>query len=356
MFGIDDAAAAALIGTAVNAGVQGASAVAQGKLNRKTRNFNREEAEKQRVWSEMMQDKTNAWNYQMWQETNAYNSPAEQRQRLIDAGLNPIYFGLDGSSAGQISAAQPLGYERAEIGNMPNPLDSLAGLGDVYMNAKSLQKEIELKNAEIDKIKEDTQGMKLDNEWKDKTMEARTQAETLKNQLSKSQVNQIDSQIKKNEQDIKESIARTKNEDDKNGLILAQTMLAQANAYEVIALLPYRQLLTQAQTAAQKASASASYVHAAYEQGLIDAGYIDKMCGELESSIKQHNAQADNQDIQNAVNEWKLSVKNGNAFDFESIPWTRPGDKIAAYLGNSVFSIVAKASEAVGGGLSGFFK
>lgn len=100
------------------------SAVVAADINKKTMQYNKEMAEEQRNWSESMYNKQNAWNYERWLEQNEYNSPASQVQRLRDAGLNPMYYGLDGSSAGEVSAAQPLGYERAQISNLVNPVAS----------------------------------------------------------------------------------------------------------------------------------------------------------------------------------------------------------------------------------------
>lgn len=148
MFGVDDAAAGAIIGGAATVIGAGTSAVAQSSLNKKTREFNREEAEKQRLWSEKMYNEQNAWNYEMWQKQNAYNSPDAQVQRLRDAGLNPLYYGLDGSSAGDLSAAQPLGYERAQIGNQVNPF---AGFEDAAMKVaqvSNIQADTALKGQE----------------------------------------------------------------------------------------------------------------------------------------------------------------------------------------------------------------
>lgn len=119
----------ALIGAGASALAGGTSAVAQSSLNKKTREFNREEAEKQRQWNEAMAEKQNAWNYEMWMKQNEYNDPTHQVQRLRDAGLNPLYYGLDGSSAGALTAAQPLGYERARADNQANPIT--AGIGAV---------------------------------------------------------------------------------------------------------------------------------------------------------------------------------------------------------------------------------
>lgn len=124
MFGVDDAVLAAGISAAGQAIGAGASAAAAGKLNKKTMAFNREEAEKQRQWNEAMADKQNAWNYEMWLKQNEYNTPEAQVDRLRAAGLNPLYFGLDGSSAGEVTAAQPLAYERASVDNLANPVAS----------------------------------------------------------------------------------------------------------------------------------------------------------------------------------------------------------------------------------------
>lgn len=85
--------------------------------------FNRKEAEKQRNWSEKMYNEQNAWNYQMWQEEKAYNTPEAQVERLREAGLNPMFYGLDGNSTGGgFDAAQPLGYDRASMQGAENPL------------------------------------------------------------------------------------------------------------------------------------------------------------------------------------------------------------------------------------------
>lgn len=100
------------------------SAVVAADINKKTMKYNKEMAEEQRNWSEEMYNKQNAWNYERWLEQNEYNSPESQIERLKAAGLNPLYYGLDGSSAGEVTAAQPLAYERASVDNLVNPVAS----------------------------------------------------------------------------------------------------------------------------------------------------------------------------------------------------------------------------------------
>lgn len=85
-------------------------------------NWDSENARDMRAYYEKMAEKQNEWNLNMWNKTNEYNSPSAQIQRLRDAGLNPLYYGLDGSSANALESAQPLGYERASAGVFGNPM------------------------------------------------------------------------------------------------------------------------------------------------------------------------------------------------------------------------------------------
>lgn len=206
-------AAASLIGT-------GASAAAQSSLNKKTREFNREEAEKQRLWSEKMYNEQNAWNYEMWLKQNEYNSPEAQVQRMRDAGLNPLFYGLDGSSAGDLSAAQPLAYERAQVGNQANPLGSfddaalkVAQIGNIIADTAKKGQETQSEvyrrqqiQAQIENIKQENKNLlaqegltksqkeQIDrnNAWLDRLNEAIVAEREANAALNKSQKNRID--------------------------------------------------------------------------------------------------------------------------------------------------------------------
>lgn len=107
---------------------------------------------KQREWNEYMQDKQNAWNLDMWNKTNEYNSPAAQVQRMRDAGLNPLYYGLDGSSANGLESAQALGYERASAKGMENPIS--AGMDATLKSAQIAQVQ-----AATNKLKSETRSI-----------------------------------------------------------------------------------------------------------------------------------------------------------------------------------------------------
>lgn len=151
---MDPSIIAAIIGAGASVTTAGAMGVASGKMNKRAENFNREEAANQRAFSEYMANKQNAWNTEFWERASAYDSPAAQMERLREAGLNPLYFGLDGNaSQAAPTAAQPLGYERAVAPNYRNPVgDAL----EAATSVSNLQKDIELKDAQISKIKSET--------------------------------------------------------------------------------------------------------------------------------------------------------------------------------------------------------
>lgn len=105
------------------------------------RDFESEEAAKQRMWNARMLERQNEWSLEQWNRENAYNNPSAQIQRLKDAGLNPLYYGLDGSSASSIQSAQVLGYDRAS-GTFANPLGASvsSGLDTAIATAEVMQK------------------------------------------------------------------------------------------------------------------------------------------------------------------------------------------------------------------------
>lgn len=199
----------------------GATAVGQANLNKKNRKFAEEQSEKQREWSEKMYHEQNAWNYEMWNAENEYNSPAAQKQRLLDAGLNPLYYGLDGTgNANDLEAAQPLGYDQASLVGQVNPY---AGFGDIATKVaqvaniqadtalknnenltetqrrEKLQAEIvvteqELKNKLADEKLTDTQRMRIekDLEWCDRLNDAVLAEKQAAAALSQSQKKRIE--------------------------------------------------------------------------------------------------------------------------------------------------------------------
>ena len=293
---------------------QSMSELTQTIQNLNTLDRNDKSAEEQRDWSERMFDKQNEWSLNMWNKQNEYNSPSAQVQRLRDAGLNPLYYGLDGSSAGAAQMGQVLNYERAVAQNRPNPVQVGSQVLQNSMQAKSIAKDIELKNAQIDNIKANTKGTDLDTQFKEQTLEARVRGEKLANSLTEKQIDEVQSRIKKNLQDVNESIERTKNEVEKRALIMAQTMLASAQTYEIVRLVPLKEQLIQAQTQAQKASAAAAFARAAIDNKLLNEGYYDSFIDEQLQKARQAKGLADDAAWKARMDEMKAALKEGHAF------------------------------------------
>lgn len=335
-----------VIASGISAAAGVGTSVAQSNLNKKNRKWQEEQAAIQRQYSTDTLNSQNAWNMEMWNKENEYNAPLSQVERLREAGLNPLYYGLDGSSASALESASPLGYERAESNFQTNPI--AAGI-DSFVQAKGLENSTKLINAQVDKLKSETSGLDLDNEFKERTMNARVEGADLANSLTRNQIKEIDKKMDVMDEDIRLKIAQTDNEIEKKALIQAEKILAHAQAAEIVYLLPFRQNLLEAQTEAQKAAASASYMHALYEKGLIDGGYIDSLCKEA-----SNRAEASEYDVQTSqqrarmtgheadIEKFKSSVRNGTLFKTGSW-WSRAG--------NDIFGALSALSEALGGSL-----
>lgn len=293
------------------------------------RNFEREQAAQQQAWNEKMLDKENQFSLDMWNKTNEYNTPASQLARMKEAGLNPLYYGLDGSSANGLQSAQALGYDRASSSAFVNPLS--AGYGALVQN-RTLEKDIQLKNAQIDKIKAETAGIGLDTEWKDKTMDARVEAEGLSNALTKESIEKVKKERDKMDAEIKKIHNEAETEIAKKAALEAQKLLDEAKYQEITELLPYKKLLMEAQTEAEKASAALAYANAAYQRKLIDDGYVDAIISQATAGAREREAQAIAEEIKNAIH-------TGNYFD---------NDKFGGKASNAVLSGAYAFNESLG--------
>lgn len=135
--------------SAVNAYNSSMSALTQTIDNMNRIEGNERSAAEQRSWSERMMQQQNEWSLNMWNKTNEYNDPSAQLERLKRAGLNPLYFGLDGSSAQSFQSAQPLSYERANLPNQSNTFASPFQASAAAAELTSLQLDNDLKRKEL---------------------------------------------------------------------------------------------------------------------------------------------------------------------------------------------------------------
>lgn len=95
---------------------------------------------------------------EMWNKGNEYNSPAAQMERLKEAGLNPNLVYGTGSVAGNTSGSLPQYNAPSVRYDYKAPVD----WGNVLANFQDVQ----LRQAKIDNVKAQTEGINLSNQLK----------------------------------------------------------------------------------------------------------------------------------------------------------------------------------------------
>lgn len=133
------------------------------QIARETNQANRENQEYQ-----------NQWNLNMWNTQNEYNNPSQQRSRLENAGLNPIFFGLDGT--GNAGALQSAPFTAVNGAPMEN---SGQFLQQGILNATNTMLDAQYKKAMIDNLKEKTRGDKIENDYNVEIMPDRIESSHL---------------------------------------------------------------------------------------------------------------------------------------------------------------------------------
>lgn len=131
-------------------------------------NAQKKENERNREFTEYMYDKQYDNNIKMWNMQNKYDLPSAQKQRLIDAGLNPdlMYSGKGVSPSPNLQAAVA---GSASSGSLPG----YGGVADAFNQGRLVDSQVRLteaqtKNLEADSALKDSQrkGNLIDNRFK----------------------------------------------------------------------------------------------------------------------------------------------------------------------------------------------
>lgn len=105
-----------IISAGAGLGSTAASGIASGKMNRRAvkynkwalqeqQNFQSNQAQLGRDWSEEMMSKANQWSLDQWNRENEYNLPENQKARLLAAGINPALAMQGASGVGQAASS-----------------------------------------------------------------------------------------------------------------------------------------------------------------------------------------------------------------------------------------------------------
>lgn len=314
--------------------------------------YNARQADKERAWNERMMNEQNEWSLNMWNRTNEYNSPLAQRQRMEDAGLNPLYYGLDGSSANGLESAQPLGYQRANMDNFSNPVAE--GLSSAMQLAQ-----IEQTKAQTTKIKSDTEKTSLESDFLRQTLDARVEGEKLANALTKEQIEQVKTAKKQMEATISKLIEETKSEKERQNLLAWQVAVQKATEKQITELLPLQKLLVSAQAENERAQASLAYTQKAYQLGLLQSGYISTMVLQMEESIKKTVAEREFIEMQSSLKELEKKVRSGEPFEISKWcnehNWAKVAHPVLNFLSTDLWSILNAIGTSSGPLFAGLF-
>lgn len=128
---------------------QGANAIAQGRMNRKTRN-----------WNVRMHERMRAESLADFQMQNAYNHPSSQMARLREAGLNPNLVYGEGAVANNASPIKAAPVESW------NPKAISVDAGGVAAQGISMYYDTQVKQATIDNLRQQNTVLEKDSELK----------------------------------------------------------------------------------------------------------------------------------------------------------------------------------------------
>lgn len=258
-----------------------------------------------------------------YERTLEADSSKYQRQ-VLDmqaAGINPMMAVSSGAGSVQSPAAS------GSSASSPAP-PSFHTLSDV-LNLEQLRMQRRVNEAQVRNInaqtanteadteqkKSSTRSIELANEITEASKDARIKAAELSNDLTRVKVREVEKGLDEIDARIGKLKEESATEESKRELNFAQAVLARANAYQVIQLLPYEIELRKAQTESQRQAALLSAAHAAYQNKLLSDGYIDAFIAEQQA--KQSSAEA-----RAVLDQIKTALRTG---DWSDLP---------GYLGN----------------------
>lgn len=261
----------------------------------KTRMFNAEEAEKAR-------------NFEM---EMANTQKQRQVADFVAAGINPMFaagqaVSLPSASNASASAAASVSPSAAAF-NLPGLISALSQLRVNKAQADALHSQSDQSKAAAENLRADAElkdaqrkGQEFINEVNELTKDVQIQQKKANLDFSQKQLQEIDKKMEQMDEDINLKREQANTELAKQAYSLVQQAVGRASARlmhtqanEIVQMLEYNKRLSEARTMHEKAAAGLAGVQAAYQNGLITGGYIDKLIEKVgaEAGIKLNEQQ-----------------------------------------------------------------
>lgn len=287
--------------------------------------FNAVEAEKARNFSSQEAEKARNFEAEM-----ANTAKQRQVQDYVAAGINPMF--ASGQSVSLPSASNAATLQAASVSpssaafNLPSLISSLSQLRVNKAQASALNAQADQSRAQSENLRADAalkesqkKGQDFINRVNELTEDVQIEQKKAALDLSRKQLNEIDKKIELMDTDIAKKMEETNSELAKQALMCTQQALNRASARlqhtqanEIVQMLEYNKRLSEAKTMEAKAAAGLAGIQAAYQDGLITRGYIDKLVDKVgaEAGIKLNEQELSN--ISTALRTGDYSNTNVN--------------------------------------------
>lgn len=230
---------------------------------------------------------------------------------LQAAGLNPIL--ATGMSGGSVNSS-PASASASSAPPAAPGLDLGALLRGVQLDIerKVADSEVAVNESRQRNIDADTAKKEAETRWTniqadvdEVTKDAKIEAAFLANQLDRAKIKETEAKIDECAAHVKLLSEQATTEESKRDLNFAEALLRKASAYQITQLLPYQKQLMAAETEQARAAAALSAAHTAYQNGLIDGGYLDNF-------IREQVATADSAEAKAVMDDIKQGIRTGN--------------------------------------------
>ena len=270
--------------------------------------FNAQEAQKAREW-----------NLQM--DNTKYQRQVADMQ---NAGINPA-LAMNGGVSTQATS-----NVTANASTQQAPMMSVMDLATTAANLKNLQAQRQNIQADTRKKNAEAFNIETENKYKDRLELAIAVGQEKANTLTDTQIAELNQKISESKERIKLIVAQAKTEEEKQNALRAQALLDQANAAQIEALTPVLVELKKAETNEAKARAAEAFVRAAYQQGLIDEGYVKAIARQAGANADEAESIALRVSSENAKRGLTDEMSNGEEYY---------DGKFAKFVGTTMYQI-----------------